>query len=225
MSALIKGMATVADGSASTRSSDPTGRVPNGTSRLTPERSPSSRSTRRVASPLFASIGWRSGTRCSRSRPAGSILVSDGSKEVPEDAARRVLQEETGFRAGDVAPPGELLLRRPGSPRRRSTSLLATDLTPAVEDRRGPEQDERLILSWLPWREAVAAAESGRDHEWAKSVAGLFWLARLMDDGSLARLASLIRRRRRGPVSLRRSTRGRLPRPIGRRPARTRGDR
>ena len=39
---------------------------------------------------------------------------------------------------------------------------------------------ERLELERLPWREAVAAAESGGIVD-AKSIVGLFWLARLME--------------------------------------------
>lgn len=56
---------------------------------------------------------------------------------------------------------------------------LATDLTPALaEGRLGPDDDERLIVSWLPWRDAVQAAERG-DIRDAKSIVALFWLARL----------------------------------------------
>ncbi len=118
--------------------------------------------------------------------PAGGLdLVEDGSKEVPEDAARRELEEETGFRAGTWRHLGSFF-SAPGFTSEEIHLFLARDLTPAVEDRRGPEQDERLILSWLPWRDAVAAVERGEIHD-AKSVAGLFWLARLMGDGRPAR--------------------------------------
>jgi hypothetical protein len=56
--------------------------------------------------------------------------------------------------------------------------FLATDLEPAHPgDRLGPDEDERLILSWLPWRDAVAAVERGEIRD-AKSIVGLFWLAR-----------------------------------------------
>lgn len=57
--------------------------------------------------------------------------------------------------------------------------FLATGLAPADADRRGPDEDERLILEWLPWRDAVAAAERGEIRD-AKSLVGLFWLARLL---------------------------------------------
>jgi ADP-ribose pyrophosphatase len=59
--------------------------------------------------------------------------------------------------------------------------FLATDLSPAAPDGRlGPDEDEALILEWLPWQEAVAAAEDGRIAD-AKSIVGLFWLARLLE--------------------------------------------
>ena len=56
---------------------------------------------------------------------------------------------------------------------------LASGLSSAHPDARlGPDDDERLILSWLPWRDALAAAERG-DIRDAKTIVGLFWLARL----------------------------------------------
>jgi hypothetical protein len=56
---------------------------------------------------------------------------------------------------------------------------LATDLAPADPDGRlGPEVDERLILEWRPWREAIAAAESGEIRD-AKTLVGLLWYDRL----------------------------------------------
>ncbi|HEY7591418.1 MAG TPA: YcxB family protein, partial [Candidatus Limnocylindrales bacterium] len=57
---------------------------------------------------------------------------------------------------------------------------LATDLRPATEDRARPEEDERLELERLPWREAVAAAERGEIAD-AKSLVGLDRLAKRMD--------------------------------------------
>jgi 8-oxo-dGTP pyrophosphatase MutT (NUDIX family) len=114
--------------------------------------------------------------------PAGGLdLAADGSKEKPLDAARRELEEETGFRAGTWRQLGSFF-SAPGFTSEQIHLFLATDLTRAVEDRRHAEEDERLILSWLPWRDAVAAVESGEIHD-AKSVAGLFWLARLQGDG------------------------------------------
>ena len=57
--------------------------------------------------------------------------------------------------------------------------FLATGLEPeAADGRLGPDEDERLILEWRPWAEAVAAVERGEIRD-AKSIVGLFWLERL----------------------------------------------
>ncbi len=116
--------------------------------------------------------------------PAGGLdLNADGSKEAPEAAARRELEEETGQRAGSWRHLGSFF-SAPGFTSEEIHLFLATDLAPAEEDRLGPEEDEHLILTWMPWQEAVAAAERGEIRD-AKSVAGLFWLARLQgEDGS-----------------------------------------
>jgi ADP-ribose pyrophosphatase len=61
---------------------------------------------------------------------------------------------------------------------------LASDLAP-LEDYRGPEQDERLQVQRLPWRQAVAMAEGGEIDD-AKTLVGLLHLARLAAAGELA---------------------------------------
>jgi ADP-ribose pyrophosphatase len=110
--------------------------------------------------------------------PAGGLdLTRDGSKETPEAAARRELEEETGLRAGTWRHLASFF-SAPGFTEEEMHLFLATDLRPADEDRRGPEEDERLILSWLPWRDAVAAVERGEIRD-AKSIVGLLWLARV----------------------------------------------
>ena len=111
--------------------------------------------------------------------PAGGLDIhEDGSKEDPELAARRELEEETGLRARSWRKLGAFY-SAPGFTDEVMHLFLATELEPAHEgERLGPDEDERLILSWLPWREAVAAAERGEIHD-AKSIVGLFWLARL----------------------------------------------
>jgi hypothetical protein len=58
--------------------------------------------------------------------------------------------------------------------------FLARDLRVAHGDRRGPDEDERLHLTAVPWRVAVAMAEEGAIQD-AKSIVGLFWLARIME--------------------------------------------
>jgi ADP-ribose pyrophosphatase len=117
--------------------------------------------------------------------PAGGLDVhDDGSKEDPDVAAARELEEETGLRAGSWRKLGAVY-SAPGFTDELMHLYVATDLTPADPDGRlGPDEDERLILEWRPWRDAVAAAEQGEIRD-AKSLVGLFWLARLMDAGSV----------------------------------------
>jgi ADP-ribose pyrophosphatase len=115
--------------------------------------------------------------------PAGGLdLTVDGSKEDPAVAARRELEEETGVRAGSWRKLGAFY-SAPGFTDELMHLYLATDLSPAGDDGRlGPDEDERLILEWRPWREAVTAAEAGEIRD-AKSIVGLFWLARVMEEG------------------------------------------
>jgi ADP-ribose pyrophosphatase len=115
--------------------------------------------------------------------PAGGLdLAADGSKEDPDTAARRELEEETGLRAGTWRKLGTFY-SAPGFTDELMHLYIATDLTPADADGRlGPDEDERLILEWRPWREAVGAAERGEIRD-AKSLVGLFWLARVIGGG------------------------------------------
>ncbi len=122
--------------------------------------------------------------------PAGRVLLEipagtlerdpvTGTTEDPEGAARRELEEETGRRAARW----ELLTdfwTAPGFATERMFLFLATDLAAATDDRLLPDEDETLQLVRLPWREAVAAAERGEIRD-AKSLVGLFWLARRME--------------------------------------------
>ncbi|MDF2736132.1 MAG: hydrolase, partial [Chloroflexota bacterium] len=111
--------------------------------------------------------------------PAGGLDVADGgAKEHPDVAARRELEEETGLRARTWQKLGEFYTA-PGFTDEFMHLYLATDLEPASADGRlGPDEDERLILEWRPWRDAVAAAERGEIRD-AKSIVGLFWLERV----------------------------------------------
>jgi 8-oxo-dGTP pyrophosphatase MutT (NUDIX family) len=112
--------------------------------------------------------------------PAGGLdLADDGAKEDPDVAARRELEEETGLRAATWRKLGEFY-SAPGFTDELMHLFLATDLAPADPDGRlGPDEDERLILEWRPWGDAVAAVEAGEIRD-AKSIVGLFWLERLM---------------------------------------------
>jgi ADP-ribose diphosphatase len=112
--------------------------------------------------------------------PAGGLDVADdGTKEDPEVASRRELEEETGLRGATWRKLGAFY-SAPGFTDELMHLYLATDLSPADPNGRlGPDEDERLILEWWPWPEAVAAVERGEIRD-AKSVAGLFWLARVL---------------------------------------------
>ena len=122
--------------------------------------------------------------------PAGRVLLeipagtlerdpATGATEDPEGAARRELEEETGYRAATWERLADFWTA-PGFATELMHLYLATDLAPAAQDRLGPDEDEALELVRRPWREAVAAAERGEIGD-AKSLVGLFWLARRLE--------------------------------------------
>jgi ADP-ribose pyrophosphatase len=117
--------------------------------------------------------------------PAGGLDThDDGTKEDPGHAARRELEEETGLRA-DAWTPLAAFYTAPGFTDEFMHLFLATGLAPAHPDARlGPDEDERLILEWLPWRDALGAVERGEIHD-AKSIIGITWLARLVAAGAV----------------------------------------
>jgi ADP-ribose pyrophosphatase len=110
--------------------------------------------------------------------PAGTLDIGeDGSTEDPELASRRELEEETGYRARSWRKLGRFYTA-PGFTSELMHLYLAEDLVPADEDRLGPDEDERLTLERLPWRDALEAAVRGEFLD-AKTLVGLFWLGRL----------------------------------------------
>jgi ADP-ribose pyrophosphatase len=111
--------------------------------------------------------------------PAGTLDVHAGVVEDPEVAAHRELEEETGYRAGQMVRVGGFWTA-PGFSTEYLTLYLAEDLRPAVEGRLAPDEDERLLLSRLPWRDAIAAIEAGLIED-AKSIAGIMWVARILE--------------------------------------------
>ena len=124
--------------------------------------------------------------------PAGRILLEipagtldrrpDGSIEPPEEAAPRELGEETGYRARAWRRLGTFWTA-PGFASEAMTLFLATGLEP-LDGYTGPEPDERLDLVSMPWQEALTMAERGEIQD-AKSLVGIFWLARLAARGAL----------------------------------------
>jgi ADP-ribose pyrophosphatase len=112
--------------------------------------------------------------------PAGTLDVDEttGRTEDPDLAARRELEEETGYRAGSWQKLAEFWTA-PGFASERMHLYLATELTPAHPDERlGPDEDEHLRLERRPFGAAIDALDAGEIAD-AKSIAGLLWVARL----------------------------------------------
>jgi ADP-ribose pyrophosphatase len=113
--------------------------------------------------------------------PAGTLDrdLASGAIEEPDLAARRELEEETGHRAERWERLGDFWTA-PGFATERMHLFLATELVAAGTGRLVPDEDEALELIRLPWREALAAAERGEILD-AKTLVGIFWLARRME--------------------------------------------
>ena len=112
--------------------------------------------------------------------PAGTLDVEEasGSTEDPALAARRELEEETGYRAATWKHLTSFW-SAPGFTSELMHLYLATDLTPAHPDERlGPDDDEHLRLERWPFAEALAAVERGEIVD-SKSIVGLLWTANL----------------------------------------------
>lgn len=112
--------------------------------------------------------------------PAGTLdRHPDGSTEDPAVAAPRELEEETGQRAGSWRLLGKFWTA-PGFATELMWLYLATDLRDADGDTLSPDDGEELQLERIPWRDAVAMVENGEICD-AKSVAGVLWLARILE--------------------------------------------
>ncbi len=110
--------------------------------------------------------------------PAGTLeRHADGSVEDHAGAAARELEEETGYRAASWRYLGAFYTA-PGFTSELMHLYVATDLSPAHEGRLGPDEDERLELEALPFREAVAMADRGEIAD-AKTIVGLLRVDRL----------------------------------------------
>ena len=104
--------------------------------------------------------------------PAGTLdREPDGSVEEHLGAAKRELEEETGYRAASWRYLAGFYTA-PGFTSELMHLYLAEDLAPAHEGRLGPDEDERLELERLPLAAAIGMAERGELAD-AKSIVGL----------------------------------------------------
>jgi ADP-ribose pyrophosphatase len=111
--------------------------------------------------------------------PAGTLDVDAaiGATEDPDLAARRELEEETGYRAGSWERLTSFW-SAPGFTSELMHLYLATDLAAAHPDERlGPDEDEHLRLERRSLADALVAVDRGEIAD-AKSIVGLLWLAR-----------------------------------------------
>lgn len=97
--------------------------------------------------------------------PAGKL---DFGTEDPEQCARRELEEETGFRAGELSSLG-WIWTTPGFADERIWLFLATDLGPGRQDL---EPDEVIELVEMPLEEAAEMALNGEITD-SKSICAL----------------------------------------------------
>jgi folate-binding protein YgfZ len=100
--------------------------------------------------------------------PAGTL----DRVESLEEAARRELAEETGFRAGRMVPAGAMWMS-PGILRERMHLFVAEDLIPGPQ---ALEPGEQIRTRVVGWDEALAMCLDGRIDD-AKTIAGLLLTA------------------------------------------------
>ena len=110
--------------------------------------------------------------------PAGTLDVHEGVTEDPDIAARRELEEETGYRAASWQKLTEFWTA-PGFASELMHLYLATGIAGASgDDVLTPDEDERLELSRFTIDEAMAMVDAGEIVD-AKSMLGILWLDRL----------------------------------------------
>ena len=96
--------------------------------------------------------------------PAGKI---DGGED-PEDCARREVEEETGYRAGQLVPLG-WIWTTPGFSDEKIWLYLARDLDPSTQKL---ESDEALTVEEIPFKEGLRMARDGMIQD-AKTICTL----------------------------------------------------
>jgi ADP-ribose pyrophosphatase len=116
--------------------------------------------------------------------PAGTLDIDPSTQEIedPDLAARRELEEETGYRAASWRKLASFWTA-PGFASELMHLYLATDLSPAGDNPLGPDEDERLELDRIPAAAAIEAAVRGEIAD-AKSLVALLWLDRLRRDAA-----------------------------------------
>jgi len=118
--------------------------------------------------------------------PAGTLdRQPDGSMEERLGAAKRELNEETGYRAARWRELATFFTA-PGFASELMTLYLATELSTDPEHR-GPDPDERLVLETLPFAEALALAGRGAIRD-AKTLVGLYMTDALARAGEVPEL-------------------------------------
>ena len=100
--------------------------------------------------------------------PAGTL----DRVESLEEAARRELSEETGYRAGRMTPLGAMWMS-PGILRERMHVFVAEDLVPGPQ---ALEPGEQIQTRLVAWDEAITMCTDGRIED-AKTIAALLGLA------------------------------------------------
>lgn len=116
--------------------------------------------------------------------PAGTLdREPDGSIEDHALAAARELEEETGSRAGKWRYLGGFYTA-PGFTSELMHLYLATDLTSAHEGGLHPDEDERLELHPIDFKDAVGMCERGEIRD-AKSIVGLLRVARFRESHAI----------------------------------------
>ena len=99
--------------------------------------------------------------------PAGVVDLG----ETPLKAAKRELQEETGYRARSWKKLLECF-PSPGFCDEKVSVYLAQQLTPGEA---APEPYEKIETRWFAWKEAVGMVSSGRIHD-AKTMLALLYV-------------------------------------------------
>ncbi len=95
--------------------------------------------------------------------------------QTPEEAARRELEEEVGYRANTIQKISEFLVA-PGYCEERIYTYLATDLEEAAQHL---DDDEEIEVVRLPFAEALAKVQSGEIDD-AKSIITLLTVANII---------------------------------------------